>query len=86
VSVFDEFGSVDGYLSCLVAILYFSTVYALEKLRSGVLVRPWARGLLADYAYPVSTSQAPQSGTISDGPHCSSAPSFGWASFTSPEH
>lgn len=54
VSLFDSYGSVDGYLSCVVAILYFGTVYALEKLGTGTLAKPWARGLLADYAYPVS--------------------------------
>jgi len=55
VSLFDSFGSVDGYLSCVIAILYFGTVYALEKIGSGVLAKPWARGLLADYAYPIAT-------------------------------
>jgi hypothetical protein len=54
VSIFDEFGSVDGSLSCLVAVLFSGTVYALERIGSGVLAKPWARGLLADYAYPVS--------------------------------
>lgn len=53
-SLFDSYGSVDGYLSCIIAILYFGTVYALERIGSGVLAKPWARGLLADYAYPVS--------------------------------
>ncbi|EHL02152.1 putative transporter [Glarea lozoyensis 74030] len=63
VSLFDSYGVVDGYLSCVIAILYFATVYALEKLGNGVLAKPWARGLLADYAYPnVSclTAQAKQ--------------------------
>lgn len=53
-SLFNTFGSVDGYLSCVVAILYFGTVYTLEKLGNGVLAKPWIRGILADYAYPVS--------------------------------
>lgn len=52
----DEFsrGSVDGFLSCLIAILYFGTIYGLEKLGNGLLWTPATRGLLADYAYPVS--------------------------------
>lgn len=54
VGLFDSYGSADGYLSCVIAILYFGTVYALEKLGNGVLAKPWLRGLLADYAYPVS--------------------------------
>ena len=55
-SLFDNYGSVDGYLSCVIAILYFGTVYALERIGSGVLANPGARGLLADYAYPVRLS------------------------------
>ncbi|KAF7916255.1 uncharacterized protein EAE97_012133 [Botrytis byssoidea] len=55
VSLFDSYGSVDGYLSCVVAILYFGTVYALEKIGRGTLAKPWARGILADYAYPIAT-------------------------------
>ncbi|KFX93058.1 hypothetical protein V490_05022 [Pseudogymnoascus sp. VKM F-3557] len=55
VSLFDHYGSVDGYLSCVIAILYFGTVYALERLGGGVLAMPWARGILADYAYPFAT-------------------------------
>jgi boron transporter len=56
----DEFsrGSVDGFLSCVIAILYFGTIYGLEKLGSGLLWTPATRGFLADYAYPVSTSFA----------------------------
>lgn len=57
VSLFDSYGSVDGSLSCVIAILYFGTVYSLEKIGSGVLVKPWTRGLLADYAYPASLLQ-----------------------------
>ncbi|XMA08314.1 hypothetical protein WAI453_001105 [Rhynchosporium graminicola] len=55
VSLFDSYGSIDGYLSCVIAILYFGTVYTLEKIGGGVLGKPWARGLLADYAYPIAT-------------------------------
>ncbi|KAL3418221.1 hypothetical protein PVAG01_09936 [Phlyctema vagabunda] len=55
VSLFDTFGSLDGYLSCLIALLYFGTIYTLERLGGGTLARPWARGLLSDYAYPIAT-------------------------------
>ncbi|KAM0138971.1 hypothetical protein ACHAO1_003303 [Botrytis cinerea] len=55
VSLFNSHGSVDGYLSCIIAILYFGTVYTLEKLGRGTLAKPWARGILADYAYPIAT-------------------------------
>lgn len=53
VSEFSSRGSTDGYLSCTVAILYFATIYALEKLGSSTIFRPSFRGFLADYAYPV---------------------------------
>lgn len=53
VSEFTLSGSVDGFLSCVIAILYFGTIYALEKIGSGTIGNPWFRGLLADYAYPV---------------------------------
>lgn len=56
VSEFELSGSVDGYLSCLVAILYSATIYSLERVGSSVVGKAWFRGLLADYAYPVILS------------------------------
>ncbi|KLJ10673.1 hypothetical protein EMPG_13947 [Blastomyces silverae] len=55
VSEFSSRGSTDGYLSCTVAILYFATIYALEKLGSSTIFKPSFRGFLADYAYPIGT-------------------------------
>jgi len=54
VNEFDESQLPGGYLSIVIAILYFGTVYGLEKLGSSVAFKPFVRGLLADYAYPVS--------------------------------
>ncbi|KAI5796599.1 HCO3 transporter family protein [Geopyxis carbonaria] len=53
----DEFtrGSEDGYMSCLVALLFFGTVYALEAVGGSVFFRPWVRSFLADYAYAFGT-------------------------------
>jgi boron transporter len=54
----NEFTSVSptaGYLSCVIAILYFGSVYLLEKLGSSTMWKPWIRGLLADYAYVFPT-------------------------------
>jgi hypothetical protein len=48
-----EGGATPGFLACLIAILYFGSVYALEKIGSGVLWRTGVRGVLADYAYVV---------------------------------
>ena len=49
-----EGGSAAGYLACVIAILYFGTVYALEKIGSSTLWKEQLRGVLADYAYVVS--------------------------------
>lgn len=42
-------------MSCMIAILYFLTIYALEMLGSSTVFRPVFRGLLADYAYVFAT-------------------------------
>ncbi|KAI8311507.1 putative transporter [Colletotrichum sp. SAR11_59] len=55
VNEFTTEGSAAGYLACLIAILYFGTVYALEKLGSSTLWRADFRGILADYAYVFAT-------------------------------
>lgn len=54
VNEFDAYGSNAGFLSCIIAISYFGSVYSLEKLGQGTLWVPWFRGILADYAYVVS--------------------------------
>ncbi|KAK4985276.1 hypothetical protein LTR50_006081 [Elasticomyces elasticus] len=54
VALFD-YGTVNGYLNIVIAIMFFGTVYALEKVGSSTMWKPWARGLLADYAFPIST-------------------------------
>ncbi|KAK9242020.1 HCO3 transporter family-domain-containing protein [Lipomyces tetrasporus] len=51
VSEFSTKGTAAGYLSCMIAILYFATIYALEKLGSSTIWKPWCRSILADYAY-----------------------------------
>lgn len=56
----DEFtrGTTEGYFSCLVAVLYFGSVYGLEAVGSGVVLGRWFRTILADFAYPVSPANA----------------------------
>lgn len=51
-----EGGNAPGYLACVIAIMYFGTVYALEKIGSSTLWKEQVRGVLADYAYVVSLS------------------------------
>ncbi|PYH63695.1 HCO3 transporter family protein [Aspergillus vadensis CBS 113365] len=55
VNEFTTHGRDAGYLACMIAILYFLTIYALEKLGSSTIWKPSVRGLLADYAYPFGT-------------------------------
>jgi len=53
----DQFNSstaTAGFLSCVVALGYFVTIYMLELLPSIPVLTPTVRGLLANYAYPVS--------------------------------
>lgn len=54
VNEFAEEGIAAGYLACLIAILYFGSVYGLEKLGSSTTWNSTARGFIADYAYVVS--------------------------------
>lgn len=49
-----EGGLAAGYLACLIDILYFGTVYALENTASSTMWKESLQGVLADYAYVVS--------------------------------
>ncbi|KAL6709308.1 hypothetical protein ACN47E_001715 [Coniothyrium glycines] len=44
-----------GYLSIVIAILHFGSVYGLEKLGSSTLWTPGVRSILADYAFVFPT-------------------------------
>ncbi|KAF2680327.1 hypothetical protein K458DRAFT_373575 [Lentithecium fluviatile CBS 122367] len=55
VNEFSVATSAGGYLSCLIAILYFGSLYGLERLGSSVIWKPWARGILADYSFVFPT-------------------------------
>ncbi|KAL6917217.1 hypothetical protein FSST1_008712 [Fusarium sambucinum] len=55
VNEFDQEGSAAGYLACIIAILYFGTVYGLERLGSSTFWKPGVRTILADYAYVFGT-------------------------------
>ncbi|KAK1773631.1 putative transporter [Copromyces sp. CBS 386.78] len=55
VNEFDVSGPTAGYLSCLIGVLYFASVYALERLGSSTLWMAGFRGILADYAYVFAT-------------------------------
>ncbi|KAL4944174.1 hypothetical protein BDV06DRAFT_210474 [Aspergillus oleicola] len=55
VNEFTSYGPAAGFMSCMIAILYFLSIYGLEWLGSSTVCRPWFRGLLADYAYVIGT-------------------------------
>ncbi|KAL7772542.1 hypothetical protein CFE70_002501 [Pyrenophora teres f. teres 0-1] len=44
-----------GYLSIVIAILYFGSVYGLEKLGGSTLFSPWLRSIVADYSFVFPT-------------------------------
>lgn len=52
---FSKVGLAAGFMSCMIAILYFLTVYALELLATSTVFRPTIRALLTDYAYVFAT-------------------------------
>lgn len=55
VYLFEASGFDGGYLSIAIAILYFGSVYGLEKLGSSTLWTPGIRGILADYSFVFPT-------------------------------
>lgn len=55
VNEFDATSHTAGYMSCMIAILYFLSIYGLEILGNSTVFRPVVRGLLADYAYVFAT-------------------------------
>ena len=65
IAEFESDGPTDGFMSIIIAIMFFFTVYALEMVGRGLWFGPWMRGFLGDYAYPVSPSNL----TLHRGPH-----------------
>ena len=55
VNQFDAGGLAGGYLSVVIALSYWATIYGLELMGSTIYFRPFARKLLSDYAYPIAT-------------------------------
>ncbi|KAI6911814.1 hypothetical protein KC318_g5474 [Hortaea werneckii] len=44
-----------GYLSIVIALCYWASVYFLELIGSTTYFKPWIRKVLSDYAYPIAT-------------------------------
>ncbi|KAH7382342.1 HCO3 transporter family-domain-containing protein [Pyrenochaeta sp. MPI-SDFR-AT-0127] len=55
VYLFEASDFAGGYLSIVIAILYFGSVYGLEKLGGSTLWNPGVRGILADYSFVFPT-------------------------------
>jgi hypothetical protein len=56
VYLFEPTTLAGGYLSIVIATLYFGSVYLLEKLgTSSTLWKPWTRSVLADYSFAIPT-------------------------------
>lgn len=55
VNEFSSPNHTSGFMSCMLAILYFLTVYGLEMLGNSTVFKPIFRTLLADYAYVFAT-------------------------------
>ena len=54
----DQFNSgslAGGYLSVVIALCYWFTVYGLELMGNTIMFRPYIRKLLSDFAYPIAT-------------------------------
>jgi hypothetical protein len=55
VYLFEISGFEGGYLSIVIAMLFFGSVYALEKIGGSTIWKPWIRGILADYSFVFPT-------------------------------
>lgn len=55
VNQFDQDGHASGYLSCVIALAFWFTVYSLENIGSTIYMTSWMRKFLSDYAYVFAT-------------------------------
>lgn len=52
---FQDQNITNGFASALIAVLYFLTIYFLEKIGQTTYTRGWLRTSLSDFAYPLAT-------------------------------
>lgn len=53
---YEDAGQITGgYLSIVIALCYWASVYVLENMGRTTMFKPWIRKLLADFAYPIAT-------------------------------
>ena len=53
---YEDAGQITGgYLSIVIALCYWATVYVLENMGKTTMFKPWIRKLLADFAFPIAT-------------------------------
>jgi len=53
IGQFKDYGSTQGFMDVVIALMFFFTVYVLEMVGKGIWFRPGVRGFISDYAYPV---------------------------------
>ena len=53
IGQFKDYGSTQGFMDVVIALMFFFTVYVLEMVGNGTWFRPGVRSFIADYAYPV---------------------------------
>lgn len=56
VGLFKDYGSTQGFMDVVIALMFFFTVYVLEMIGRGTWFRPGVRGFIGDYAYPVRST------------------------------
>lgn len=81
IGEFESYGPSDGFMSVVIALMFFFTVYVLEMVGNGIWFRPGVRGFLSEYAYPVFDCCSRESGLVLK--RNRSLPSFGQALRTS---
>lgn len=54
VANFTESTATAGFMSVVVALCYWLTVYLCEEMGNTIMFTPTIRKVLSDYAYPVS--------------------------------
>ena len=64
VGELESYGPSDGFMSVVIALMFFFMVYVLEMVGNGIWFRPGVRGLLGDYAYPVCDCCSRRSGLV----------------------
>ena len=64
IGQFKDYGSSQGFMDVVIALMFFFTIYVLEMIGRGTWFRPGVRSFLGDYAYPVGAIKNPDSSIL----------------------